>query len=106
MTNVLAIAWSRKVSGAYVALAYLGFGLTDMVLSLTAFMYGVQEANPFMAWLAVHNLFIPGKLLLTALVAVLIGWYYHRRPVQAVAWGALLLTAAVDIYHLWGLSVF
>ncbi len=106
MAKMLALGRFRRVSGAFVALVYSAFSLTDLVLSLTAFMHGVPEANPFMAWLVTHNFFVQGKLLLTALVAFLIGWHYHRKPVQTVAWGALLFTAAIDIYHLWGLSVF
>ena len=106
MSGMVLLWRLRRVSGGFVALVYSALGLTDMLLSLTAFMHGVPEANPFMAWLAAHDLFVPGKLLLTALVAALIGWFYPRKPVQAAAWAALLFTAGVDVYHLWGLSVF
>ncbi len=94
-----------KVSGAFVAVVYSALGLTDMVLSLTAFMHGVPEANPLMAWLMHHSLFIPGKIALTAFVAALIGRSYGLRGVRPAAWGALLVTAAVNVYHLWGLSL-
>lgn len=105
MMRVFVLAWFRRVSGVFVALAYSAFGLTDMMLSLAAFMHGVPEANPFMAWLAEHNLFVPGKVLLTAVVASIIGWHYHHKPIQALAWGALFFMVMVDIYHLWGLSI-
>jgi len=106
MTRVGDRLWRLgKVSGAFVALVYSAFSLTDMVLSLTAFLQGVPEGNPVMAWLLCHSLFVPGKIALTALVAVLIGWSYRLEAVRPAAWAALLLTLAVNVYHLWGLSL-
>jgi len=94
-----------KVSGACVALVYVGLGLADMFFSLTAFVHGVPEANPIMAWLLVHGLFVPGKLLLTGVVGTLIAASYRMERARPVAWVALGLTAAVNVYHVWGLSV-
>lgn len=94
-----------RVSGAFVALAYAAFGLSDMILSLTAFAQGVPEANPVMAWLLHHGVFVPGKIALTALVAVLIGWSYRIEAVRPAAWGAVLVTFGVNVYHIWGLSM-
>jgi hypothetical protein len=76
-----------------------------MVLSLAAFTAGVPEGNPLLAWLMPNGLFVPMKLLLTALIACLIAYFYPRKGVQPAAWLALLLTAAVDVYHLWGLRM-
>ena len=94
-----------KVSGVCVALVYVGLGLADMLFSLTAFVNGVPEANPVMAWLLAKGLFIPGKLLLTGVVAGLIAASYRMEPARPVAWAALGLTAAVNLYHVWGLSI-
>ncbi len=99
--------WSRPfgVRAICIALAYVAFSLIDMMFSLRAFALGVGEANPCMAWLAGHGLFVPGKLALTALVAVLIALVYPRGASRPVVWGALLLMAGVNVYHVWGLSV-
>jgi len=94
-----------RVSGASIAVLYAAFSLTDMLLSLAAFHEGVPEANPLLAWLMPNGLFVPFKLLLTALIACLIAHFYQRRHIQPAAWLALVLTAAVNAYHLWGLSV-
>ena len=94
-----------KVSGVFVALVYSAFSMSDMIFSLTAFLQGVPEANPVMVWLIQHGLFVPGKIALTALVAVLIGWSYRIAAVRPAAWGALLVTFCVNVYHLWGLSM-
>ena len=92
-------------SGAFVALVYAVLSLSDMVFSLTAFAQGVSEANPVMMWLLTHGLFIPGKVALTAFVAVLIGWSYRLEAVRPAAWGALVVTFCVNVYHVWGLSM-
>ena len=106
MGNVVRLlARLGRVSGACVALLYAGFSLTDMVLSLAAFSAGVPEGNPLLAWLMPSGLFVPMKLLLTALIACLIAHFYPRKHIQPAAWLALLLTAAVNGYHLWGLRM-
>jgi hypothetical protein len=84
---------------------YAAFSLADMVFSLAAFTAGVTEGNPLLAWLMPTGLFVPVKLLLTALIACLIAHFYPRKGIQPAAWLALLLTAAVNVYHLWGLKV-
>jgi len=94
-----------KLSGTFVAVVFFAFSMTDMVLSLAAFVKGVPEGNPVMAWLLSENLFVPGKVLFTALVAGLIAWYYPRRSVRAAAWLAVALMGLVNAYHVWGLSV-
>jgi len=106
MTRAGNLLWRLgKVSGVFVALVYSAFSLSDMIFSLTAFLQGVPEANPVMVWLLHHGLFIPGKMALTAFVAVLIGWSYRLEPVRPAAWGALLVAFCVNVYHLWGLSM-
>ncbi len=92
------------VSGICVALAYAAFSVADMVFSLRAFTLGVGEANPLMAGLASNDLFVPGKLALTAVVAVLLASVYPRGVSKPVAWGVLGLMALVNVYHVWGLS--
>lgn len=94
-----------QATGILIALAYVAFGLTDMFLSLTAFTLGVPEGNPVMAWLLAEGLFVPVKVLLTATVAVLIGVSYPAKRARPAAWAALFITAAVDVYHVWGLSL-
>ncbi len=106
MTGVGNLLWRLgKVSGVFVALVYAAFSLSDMIFSMTAFLQGVPEANPVMVWLLHHGLFVPGKIALTAFVAVLIGWSYRMEAVRPAAWGALLVTFCVNVYHVWGLSV-
>lgn len=94
-----------RVSGASVALLYAALSLTDMLFSLAAFTEGVGEGNPLLAWLMPTGLFIPVKLLLTALIACLIAHFYPRKGIQPAAWLALLVTAAVNVYHVWGLKL-
>ena len=106
MTGVGNLLWRLgKVSGVFVALVYAAFSLSDMIFSMTAFLQGVPEANPVMVWLLHHGLFVPGKIALTAFVAVLIGWSYRMEAVRPAAWGALLVTVCGNVYHVWGLSV-
>ena len=100
-----ALQQAGHTAGILIAVLYLGFGLADMFFSMTAFDLGVPEANPVMAWLFAHDLFLPGKTLLTAIVAVLIVVTYPAKRARPAAWAALLVTAGVDVYHLWGLSL-
>lgn len=100
-----ALEQAGPTAGILIAVLYLAFGLADMFLSMTAFGLGVPEANPVMAWLFAHDLFVPGKMLLTVIVAALIVATYPVRRARPAAWAALLVTAGVDVYHLWGLSV-
>jgi hypothetical protein len=99
--------WGRPfgVTGIAIAAVYVVFGIADLMFSLQAFTLGVGEVNPAMAWLAQHDLFIPAKVALTALVAVLIAWVYPRGASRPVAWGVLTLMAVVNVYHVWGLNV-
>ena len=99
--------WGQSfgVTGVGLALAYAAFGLADLAFSMQAFGLGVAEGNPFMAWLAQHDLFVAAKLMLTALVAVLIAWVYPRGASKPVIWGVLAFMAVVNVYHVWGLSV-
>lgn len=98
-------AWpARGFSGAFVALLYVAFGLTDLILSLAAFAFGIPEGNPVLAWLGQHSLFVTGKLLFTAVAAVLIASLYHRAQVRPLAHGAVVLMAAVDLYHIWAIN--
>ena len=101
----LAVEIPERLSrGILIAGVYVLLSVADMGLSSAAFVMGIPEANPVLAWLIARSLFIPGKLVFTALVAALIGWNYHRGQVRPLAWVALLTMAAVDIYHLWGLT--
>src|SRR5574340_285767 len=88
-----------KVSGGFVAAAYTAFGLADLWFSLTAFRLGIAEGNPFLALMGQHGLFVPAKLALTGIAAVLIWVLYRRSRVQLICWAALLTMAAVDAYH-------
>jgi hypothetical protein len=92
------------LSGAFVALVYVAFGLMDMVLSLAAFAVGISEGNPFLAWLGGYGLFIPGKLLLTGLTALLINLLYPFARTRYIAHAAVALMALVNAYHVWALN--
>ena len=93
-----------KVSGGFVAALYTAFGVTDLWLSLAAFRLGVSEGNPFLAFMGQHGLFVPAKLVLTAITAALIGFLYRRARAQLICWGALLVMVMVDVYHVVSLS--
>ena len=53
--------------------------------------------RPLLAWLAQHGLFIPGKILLTAVVGGLIAWLYPRKCGKAVRWVALTTMVGVNL---------
>jgi len=94
-----------RVSGICIALVYAAFSLSDMLLSLGAFALGVSEANPVLAWLTERGLFVHAKVVLTGITAGLIAWLYPRGKARPLAWSAVLLSAGVNVYHVWGLSV-
>jgi hypothetical protein len=93
-----------KVSGGFVAAMYAAFGLADLWFSLVAFRLGVAEGNPFLALMRQEGLFVPVKLALTGIAALLIGVLYGRSRAQIVCWGALLMMATVDAYHVVNLT--
>lgn len=93
-----------RSGGMVVGACYVMLGLADMALSSVAFIAGIPEVNPFLAWLAARGLFVPGKLLLTLAVGAAVAWLYSRRGGRAVGWVAVLTMLGVDVYHLWGLG--
>jgi len=93
----------RRFSGVFIALLYIIFGLTDLLLSLAAFALGVLEGNPLLAWLAGCGLFVPAKILLTLAAALLIVLLYSRAGTRPFAHSAVLAMAMVDLYHIWAL---
>jgi hypothetical protein len=96
---------SQRLSGGILAAAAYAFlGVADMGLSSVAFVLGVREANPMLAWMAAHGLFVPAKLLLTGLIAALMVWVYAHGRARPIIWGAVLLMGVVDVYHIWGLA--
>ena len=92
-------------SAVFVALLYLVLGLADLIFSLLAFRLGVLEGNPFLAWMEIHGVFVPAKLLLTGLAAFLLAALYSRNRARALCWGVILAMAAVDAYHVVALMV-
>ncbi len=104
MDATLRLSSLRRPSGVFVALLYLILGLADLGFSLLAFRLGVPEGNPLLAWMARHGLFIPAKLLLTAVAAVLIGVVYERRRARPVCWASIVLMLLVDAYHILALT--
>ena len=105
MKSLEGLCWPmRKVSGWCVACLYVAFSMTDLLLSHAAFVLGVAEANPVLAWVAAHGLFVPAKVLLTAVAAALIVVLHSRRRAQHISWLALMVMGAVNVYHLLGLS--
>jgi len=91
--------------GAFMALVYVAFGLTDMLLSSAAFALGIPEGNPLLAWLGREGLFVPGKLLFTAIAGILIASLYPRVRVRPLIHGTLALMLCVDAYHIWALNL-
>lgn len=100
------IELNRPLSGGTVAFLYVGLSLTDMILSQAAFVLGIPEGNPFLAWLLPRGLFILGKLILTALVGILIAALHTHKKVRFIAAAAVIIMAVVDLYHIWWLNVF
>lgn len=86
------------------AALYLLFAMADLFFSLIAFRFGIAEGNPFMAWLVVHGLFIPGKILLTLLVTgLMVVIYSAARRWHWTIWSGVALMGGVVAYHLWAL---
>jgi len=93
-----------NVSGPFVAALYTVFSSVDLLLSAAASALGIPEGNPLLASLARDGLFVPGKVLLTLIAAVLIVALYSRARARHVAWSGVVVMASVDIYHVWALS--
>jgi hypothetical protein len=93
-----------KVSGGFVAAVYSAFGLADLWFSLIAFRLGVVEGNPFLALMRQDGLFVPAKLALTGIAALLIGVLYGQSRARMLCWGALLMMATVNVYHVVNLT--
>jgi hypothetical protein len=93
-----------KFSGPFSASLYIAFGLMDLILSLAAFALGIPEGNPVLAYMEQQGLFLPAKVILTILVAILIAFLHHHKSVRPVAYSAILIMAFVDAYHVWALS--
>ena len=86
------------------AALYLLFALADLFFSLIAFRFGVAEGNPFMAWLVLHGLFVPGKIMLTLLVTgLMVIVYSAARRWRWTVWSGVGLMGFVVAYHLWAL---
>lgn len=105
MSTAERTAWGLHHGGLWVAGGYVLLSLTDMAFSSVAFALGISEANPVLAWLAGHGLFVPAKVVLSVLVAGLIVWLYPRGRVRTVGWLAVAVMAGVNVYHVWALSV-
>jgi hypothetical protein len=104
MKHAVLLSALGKVSGHFVAVVYLVLGLGDLIMSLAAFRLGVAEGNPVLAFMVVHGLFVPAKLIFTVLAAGLIVTLYSRSRVQLICWSVLILMALVDVYHVVSLS--
>jgi hypothetical protein len=104
MPTVVVRDLARPHRAAFPVALYLIFAAADLIFSLCAFSHGVAEGNPAMAWLLDHDLFIPGKIVLSLIVSVLMMVVYtaSRRWWWAV-WGAVTLMGAVVVYHVWAL---
>ena len=100
-----ALADRARVSPEMAALTYALFGLADLAFTSIAFIVGIPEGNPVLAWFAQHHLFAPAKIALTAVAAIMIGLYYRARPIRTIAWAGVGVMAALTAYHIWGLAV-
>jgi hypothetical protein len=87
-----------------VALLYVVFGIVDLTCSLAAFQLGFPELNPFLRWMDGHGLFVPAKLAMTGIVAVLVALLYSVGPARLVAWSGIVTMMVVTAYHLLGLN--
>ncbi len=106
MQKVGRVSWGVwPIGGLLIAGGYVILSLADMAMSSIAFVFGIPEVNPLLAWLAEHGLFIPGKILLTVVVGGLLAWLYPRKCGKAVGWAALMTMVGVNLYHLWGLRI-
>ena len=80
---------TRPHQAAFPAALYLILASADLIFSLVAFALGVAEGNPFMAWLLAQGFFVPGKILVSLMVAALMlaSWRSsrHRSPAYAAA---------------------
>lgn len=86
------------------AFLYLAFSAADMGFSLSAFSLGVAEANPFLAVLVARGYFVPGKVLLSLIVAALmVVIYTASRRWRWTVWGGVGVMAAVVAFHVWAL---
>jgi hypothetical protein len=91
--------------GLLAAMLYLALGMADLALSRAAFHLGVAEGNPMLAFMARHGLFVPAKVALTVLAAVLMVIVYRSPRARLVCWAGVALMALVDAYHVIGLVV-
>ena len=92
---------NRPHRAAFAASLYLIFGIADLLFSLVAFSYGIPEGNPVMAWFLDAGLFLPAKIGLSLLVAVLMLVVYGRAERwRWVAWGGVGVMGAVVGFHL------
>jgi hypothetical protein len=105
MRRWISTANAPRLSGHFIAALYVVFGWTDLFCSLIAFRLGLPELNPIFRWLLAHDLFVPGKLVLTVLVAALIIRLYPNRSGRIVSRGGVLLMGSVTAYHLLGLEM-
>lgn len=97
--------YARHVSGASAACLFFAFSMIDLMLSSAAFALGAREANPVLAWLALHDLLVPGKVILSLLAAGMIAATYWRPQARRAAWFGVFTMLAVNLYHIWGLSL-
>ena len=97
--------YARRVSGASAACLFFAFSMVDLLLSSAAFALGAREANPVLAWLALHDLLVPGKIILSLLAAAMIATTYWRPQARRAAWFGVFAMLAVNFYHIWGLSL-
>lgn len=98
---------ARPHRAAFPAALYLVLAAADLFFSLVAFSHGVPEGNPFMAWLLVRGMFVPGKigvsLLVAALMVIVHGGAGRWR---GVVWGGVALMGVTVAFHLWALPQF
>jgi hypothetical protein len=91
-------------TGAVLACGYMVLSMADMACSLFAFSVGVPEMNPLLAWMAERGCFVPAKVGLSAVVGAMMVWMYGVRRGRVACWGAVIVMAGVNVYHVWGFS--
>ncbi|MGC4047861.1 MAG: DUF5658 family protein [Armatimonas sp.] len=104
MTTSAMRNWQES-PGALPAALFLFLSAGDLLFSLRAFSLGYQEGNPFLAFLLDKGLFLPGKILLSlVLAAIMMVILRATKRYAGVVWGGVALMVGVNAIHVAALS--
>lgn len=95
----------QEIPGALPAVLFLCLSFGDMFFSLHAFSLGYAEGNPFMAYLLERGLFMPGKALLSVVLAgLMLVILKATKRYTGVVWGGVVFMLGVNAFHMASLS--